>query len=160
MIAEPWARSPGVRVPPPLIYAAAGLVAWYLNTRLGFTIDGSGAGLIQRVLGWLFTAAGVALVAGGLRTLSVSHTTFDPNGHAANLVVSGPYRWTRNPIYLGFSATFFGITLLVNSGWMIVLLPIVMMIMSGAVIRREELHLSAVFGADYVQYARRVRRWL
>lgn len=154
------ADGPGVRVPPPAIFVIAGLLAWLLHTRLSFTIDGRGAGLAQRLLGGAAVAAGVAVVVWAGLTLTRSHTTLHPNHAASRLVTTGPYAITRNPIYLGFTATFLGIALIANSGWMVLLLPVVMIVVASFVIAREEQHLRGRFGGDFDTYARRVRRWL
>lgn len=151
---------PGVRIPPPAIFVIGGLLAWGLHTRLAFTIDGSGAGLVQQVLGAIAVVSGLASVIWAGVTLTRSHTTLHPNHAASHLVTSGPYARTRNPIYLGFTAMFLGIALIVNSGWMIVLLPLVMIVVVALAITREERHLQSRFGAEFETYARRVRRWL
>lgn len=154
------AEGPGVRVPPPAIFVIAGLLAWGLHTRLAFTIDGSGAGIVQRSLGAIAAALGLALIVWAGVTLTRSHTTVHPNHAASHLVTTGPYAKTRNPIYLGLSAMFLGVALVVNSGWMIVLLPLAMMVVAAGVIAREERHLQGKFGGAFHGYAERVRRWL
>lgn len=153
-------EGPGVRVPPPAIFVIAGLLAWGLHTRLIFTIDGRGAGIVQRSLGAILVMAGLAFIVWAGATLARSHTTLHPNHAASHLVTKGPYAKTRNPIYLGLTAMFLGVALIVNSGWMIVLLPLVMLVVATMVIAREERHLQSRFGVDFDAYARRVRRWL
>lgn len=154
------AEGPGVRVPPPVIFVIGGLLAWGLHTRLAFTIDGSGAGIVQRSLGALAAVSGLALIVWAGVTLTRWHTTIHPNHAASHLVTTGPYAKTRNPIYLGFTAMFLGIALIVNSGWMIVLLPLVMMVVATGVIAREERYLRSRFGGEFQTYAGQVRRWL
>ena len=154
------ADGPGVRVPPPAIFAIAGLLAWGLHTRLAFTIDGGGAGLVQQSLGAIAVAAGLAVIVWAGITLTRSHTTLRPDHAASHLVTTGPYAMTRNPIYLGLTIAFLGVALIVNSGWMIVLLPFVMIVVAAFVIAREERHLQDKFGGAFETYARRVRRWL
>ena len=154
------ADGPGVRVPPPAIYMIAGLLAWALHTRLAFTIDGSGAGVVQQSLGGIAVAAGLSLIVWAGVTLTRSHTTLHPNHAASHLVTTGPYAITRNPIYLGLTAAFLGVALIVNSGWMIVLLPFVMLGVAAFVIAREERHLQDKFDGAFDTYTRRVRRWL
>ena len=154
------ADGPGVRVPPPAIFVIAGLVAWGLQSQLVFTIDGSGAGLAQRSIGALVLAAGVSGIVWAGMTLARAHTTLHPNHAASHLVITGPYGITRNPIYLGFAAMFVGIALIVNSGWMILLLPFALLAVAALAITREESHLQRKFGDDFDTYARRVRRWL
>jgi protein-S-isoprenylcysteine O-methyltransferase Ste14 len=76
------------------------------------------------------------------------------------MVVEGPYRVTRNPIYLAFTLLYAGITVLVNALWAALLLPFVLAIMRRGVIDREERYLERRFGDDYLRYKARVRRWI
>jgi protein-S-isoprenylcysteine O-methyltransferase Ste14 len=83
-----------------------------------------------------------------------------PNRPASTLVTHGPFRLSRNPMYLGLSLVYLGVTLLVNSVWPLLLLPLVIAILQPTVIRLEERYLGARFGTAYDEYCRRVRRWL
>ncbi len=76
------------------------------------------------------------------------------------LVVGGPFRFTRNPMYLGTTLLYIGIAILAQALWALVLLPFVLMIVQRGVIEREERYLEGKFGADYLRYKQRVRRWL
>jgi len=75
-------------------------------------------------------------------------------------VVQGPYRFTRNPMYVGLAALYAGVTLLVNSLWPLLLLPVVLVVIRWRVIAREEAYLERKFGDVYRTYTTRVRRWL
>ena len=70
-----------------------------------------------------------------------------------------PYRFTRNPMYLGLVFVTAGLALLANALWPLILLPVVIVILRRAVIDREERYLTAKFGEEYLQYKARVRRW-
>ena len=74
------------------------------------------------------------------------------------MAVGGPYRFTRNPMYLGLVFILAGLVLLANALWPLILLPVV--IVRRAVIDREERYLTAKFGEEYLRYLARVRRWL
>jgi len=76
------------------------------------------------------------------------------------IVRKGPYRFTRNPIYLGFSLLQLGIAIWVNSVWLLITLAGAMVLMNYAVIRKEEQYLERRFGSEYVDYKSTVRRWL
>ena len=89
-----------------------------------------------------------------------SHTTLIPNRRATTLVTAGPHRITRNPMYVSLVALYLGVTLLGNSWWPAVLLPIVVLVVDRAVIAREERYLAAAFPGEYAAYCARVRRWL
>jgi protein-S-isoprenylcysteine O-methyltransferase Ste14 len=153
-------RGPGVRFPPLLVYVAGFGAALLLNRELAFEIDGAGVSVPQAAIGAILTAGGIALVVWAIRTLVRSHTTFRPDRPARVLVTAGPYRFTRNPIYVGLTFVYLGAASLTNLAWPLVLLPVVLIAMSVAVIGREERHLSAIFGAEYDAYCRRVHRWL
>jgi protein-S-isoprenylcysteine O-methyltransferase Ste14 len=153
---------PGVRFPPPLIFVAtflAGLAAQRWITRLQ----------IPRVaaLPWLFAAVGWAMiaVAFGLfmwagQTFGRAGTSMLPFRPASRLVRSGPYRFTRNPMYVSLSVLYFGLALLFDLVWPLVLWPVAVAVLHHFVIRREERYLSSAFGQEYGAYRQAVRRWL
>jgi protein-S-isoprenylcysteine O-methyltransferase Ste14 len=89
-----------------------------------------------------------------------ARTTLDPHASAKQLVTSGIYHFTRNPIYLGFLLFVIGLPL--NSGlyWGIVLAPFYVFMMNRLIIQHEEAYLKRKFGKTYTGYASRVRRWI
>src|SRR5207253_2608083 len=100
----------------------------------------------------------LALMLAAFTTFARARTTIIPNQPANALVTNGPYRITRNPMYVSLAALYIGLSLLVNSWWPLVLLPVVLVIIDRAVIAREERYLTDAFPADYPAYQRRVRR--
>jgi len=74
--------------------------------------------------------------------------------------VHGPYRFTRTPMYVGWVIVHLGCVLLTNTVWPLVSLPVVLVLISRAVIAKEERYLAAKFGDAYRAYKARVRRWL
>jgi len=79
---------------------------------------------------------------------------------ASQLVILGPYRWSRNPMYVGFVAMYLGFALLMNSVWPLLLLPGVIIALEILVITREERYLRSIFGPEYEEYCRQVGRWV
>jgi protein-S-isoprenylcysteine O-methyltransferase Ste14 len=79
---------------------------------------------------------------------------------ASHVVESGPYRFSRNPMYVGSTVGYTGLALLFNLAWPVVLLPIVLIVLTVAVILREERYMHARFGPAYETYCARVPRWL
>lgn len=152
-------RGPAVSFPPPLLFVAALALAWWLNTRLTFEIDGAGVGRVQGAIGLGAVAGGLALMYLGIITFLRARTAIYPNQPARALVTTGPYRFSRNPMYLGLTAAYFGLSLLLNWAWPLVLLPFVLGGLSAFVIDREEKYLAATFGTAYKEYCRHVRRW-
>jgi len=114
----------------------------------------------RTLLGWLLAGAGVALAASAIVLFRRAGTSPVPIQPTTALVAQGPYRFTRNPMYVGLAALYAGIALLVNSLWPLVLLPVVLIAIRWWVIAREEAYLERKFGDAYRAYTRRVRRWL
>jgi len=96
----------------------------------------------------------------GLLTFKRMGTTLEPNGEATTLLTSGPFRWSRNPLYLSLAILLVGFGVKLDSVWMLVLAAVLVLLLDRLVIAREEVRLRAQFGEEYVVYARRVRRWL
>jgi len=88
------------------------------------------------------------------------HTTLDPHGSVSAVVTSGPYRFSRNPIYFGFLCTLIGLPLALGNVWGVVLSPLLMVSMYQLVIKHEEAYLEKKFKDVYTSYKSRVRRWL
>jgi protein-S-isoprenylcysteine O-methyltransferase Ste14 len=102
-----------------------------------------------------------ALIAGwGLMTFRKARTTTVPGERSAQLVTWGPYRFTRNPMYVGLTVAYLGEAGMLHHVWPVVLLPLVLAYVNWIVIPLEESRLSEVFGAEYAQYQARVRRWI
>jgi protein-S-isoprenylcysteine O-methyltransferase Ste14 len=87
-------------------------------------------------------------------------TTMRPDRAVSSLVVAGPYRWSRNPIYVSHVALVAGLGLAFGSVWMILLTPALAFLLQRLAIEREERHLSQRFGAEFDAYVARTRRWL
>jgi protein-S-isoprenylcysteine O-methyltransferase Ste14 len=155
-------ESPGVRFPPPTLFAAGFVLAWLLETRVARVrlVGGTASPLPLEVAGVLLGAAGLALVGWGLVTFRRARTGIYPTQSASRVVDAGPYRFTRNPMYVGMTLLYVGLALAANTAWPFVLLPAVLWALHALVIRREERYLRAAFGEAYDAYCRRVRRWL
>jgi len=153
-------RGPNVRIPPPLIFVVGWLVAWLLNRARPFAIDSSGTSAWQTAVGGLALVAGLTFMFWGIVTFAALGTPIVPTRPARVLVEHGPYRFTRNPIYLGMTLAYAGLAVLLNLAWPLLVLPGVLVLLVLMVVRREERHLGATFGDAYRAYRRRVRRWL
>jgi protein-S-isoprenylcysteine O-methyltransferase Ste14 len=147
----------GVIAPPPLIYAATLVLSLILHQRIPLP-------LIPRKIRWLL---GAPLIAGAtipalfaLRGMRKVGTNVNPEQPTTALVLEGPYRFTRNPIYLSMTLLYASIAVLANTLWPILLLPGVLFVMTRGVIEREEAYLERKFGQQYLTYKENVRRWL
>jgi protein-S-isoprenylcysteine O-methyltransferase Ste14 len=87
-------------------------------------------------------------------------TTVSTHKPVTALITSGIYRYTRNPIYVGWTLLYLGVAVIAGLGWSLVLAIPVWILMDYGVVRREEAYLERLFGGDYLEYKRRVRRWL
>ena len=111
-------------------------------------------------VGALLTLAAVALFIYAVRTFRAAGTPIPGNRPTTAIVRTGPYRFSRNPIYLAFSLFQLGLALWVNSLSLLLTLIPAIALMSYVVIPREERYLEARFPSEYVSYKASVRRWL
>lgn len=155
-MAEP-ADNPGVIAPPPLIYGAALLLALLFHRLQPMPIVGRTSALWP---GILLAALGVALAIWGRHALVSAGTNVNPYRPSTAIVDSGPYRFTRNPLYVSLTIMYVGLTLAFDTWWGFILLVPVLIVMHLGVIRREERYLEEKFGESYRRYRARVRRYL
>lgn len=149
----------GVFVPPPVVYATPLIVAMWLNGRWPWPIATT-VSITLLVGSVLFVAAGIALGLAGVITFREATTTILPAGRPTTAIVaSGPYAFTRNPMYCAMTLGYVGLSILLNSSWALSLLPAILITVDVFVIRREERYLRTKFGDDYRAYCARVRRW-
>jgi protein-S-isoprenylcysteine O-methyltransferase Ste14 len=87
-------------------------------------------------------------------------TNVRPDQPMLAIVTDGPFRFTRDPMYMATTGLYSAVTLLVNTLWPLVLLAPLLVLLDGGVVRREERYLEAKFGDPYRAYQARVRRWL
>jgi protein-S-isoprenylcysteine O-methyltransferase Ste14 len=148
---------PATLLPPPLVYPTGLLAAWLLNRFIPFGFD---AGEAAQPMAWGLVAFGLALAAWTAFTIWRHHTTVNPYKSVSHLVTSGPFMFSRNPIYLGDWLIYIGIALWLGTWWALPAAPVVWWLMRYHVISHEEAHLEAKFGRAYLDYKARVRRWL
>ena len=154
------ATGPGVPFPPPLLFIAGFLLARWLDTRLEFLIRGAGPSPGQTAIGLATAVAGLLLMLWGIATFVTARTAVMPMSPARFVVTGGPYRFTRNPMYIGLTLGYAGLAIALNMAWPFVTLPLVLLALRYFVIAREERYLREAFPAEYEAYVARVRRWL
>lgn len=115
---------------------------------------------LARPFGALIAIFAVTLFMWSIRTFRSAGTPVPGNQPTTTIVHVGPYRFSRNPIYLAFSLFQTGIALGVNDAWILITLLAAIAIISFVVIPREERYLEARFGEEYAMYKASVRRWL
>ena len=163
--------TPGVIAPPPLIYLGFLLLGW------GLAVLGATPEAVETDFGWLAASfdldlpvrrgLALTLIVGGLLLDGMAAGLFRRRGTAVEpwkpttvLINEGPYRFSRNPIYLGFAVTYVGLAIAMNSWVALLLLFPCLVVVDRFVIQREERYLAAKFGAAYDAYRLKVRRWL
>jgi len=151
------ADNPGVVAPPPLIFAGA-LVAGLLLNRLRPTPFLPRT--LSRLLGWPLVVTGLLLGLWGFREMRRAGTNVDPYHPTTAIVERGPYGFTRNPLYVGMTLIYSGISARANASLAALLLPAALHVVHYKVIKREERYLEEKFGEEYLRYKGRVRRWI
>jgi protein-S-isoprenylcysteine O-methyltransferase Ste14 len=142
---------------PPLIFLAsivAGLALHWAWPRPLLS------GMSARPLGIVFIAAAVLLFGYSAKLFRAAGTPVPARKPTTAIVKAGPYRISRNPIYLAFSLLQLGIAIWAGSWWLVLTLAGAVAILNAVVIPREERYLEAKFGAEYRAYKAAVRRWL
>lgn len=158
---DPESRMPEVAnlglVRPPLVYLAAIALGLVINALWPVPLAPRSIGT---PVGTLLTLVAVTLFLSAVRTFRRAGTPLPGNRPATTIVRTGPYRFSRNPIYLAFSLLQVGLAFWVNGlGLLITLVPAVAL-MSSLVIPREERYLEKRFPSEYLPYKASVRRWL
>ena len=147
----------GVIAPPPLIYAGPLVVGLLLNRVFPRPFLPAG---VARPLGMTLIGLSFLFWPPAIMAMRRRQTSVLPDVPTTAIVTDGPFRYSRNPIYLSFTLLYAGIASFRNALWAIALLPAVLRVMRQGVIEREERYLARKFGAEYVRYTRQVRRWM
>lgn len=149
--------TPNVIAPPPLIFLSGlilgGIITWFNP----FPIMPGGLGVL---LGNLLVLGGIAVIAIIFLQMRKAKTNIEPWKPTTKILDTGFYGYSRNPIYLGMVLIYLGVTCLANSIWFLPFLPFCLLIIHYGVILREEKYLEGKFGEDYLDYKKRVRRWI
>ena len=149
--------NPGVRVPPPLLLLAVILTGVGLQKLWAVRLtDWPG----WPVAGWALIGVGIAILVTCWVHFYRANTNIQPHRPSSTLIESGLYRRSRNPLYVAGLFLQVGIGLLLNNLWIVLLVAVSKFIFSRFIIAREEAYLERAFGEVYVNYTRKVRRWL
>ena len=147
----------GVVVPPPLIFVAFFLVGMGLQRYVPVPRLPIGTG---RVLSAVLMLSWLLLTTWSFRRFWASGTSVVPVRPTTALVIEGPYRFTRNPMYLGLLSLYVGVACWFGLVWPLLLAPVLVWVIGVSVIGREERYLTRKFGDEYRRYQAHVRRWL
>ncbi len=147
----------GVTIPPPLLYLVPLVLGLVIQKFRRVSILPN---QLARPLGALLLITGLVSNFWGVRTMRRAGTPLNPTRPVTHLVTSGPFRYSRNPLYTSMTLIYLGITNLVNTVWPLLFLPAILLTMRRRVIGREEQYLERKFGNEYLEYKRGVRRWI
>ncbi len=149
-----------LHVPVPWVFVLTYLLGVVLeHMHHGATISPTAA-LVSRTAGAVLFAVGAVIAGWGLVLFGKARTTTVPGKLSGKLVTWGPYRFTRNPMYVGLVLAYLGEAGLLKQIWPVVLLPFTVAYINWTVIPVEEAKLEEAFPKDYEQYRLQVRRWI
>lgn len=147
----------GVFVPPPLVYVAIFIAAMLLNRGKPFAFVATPS---TRAIGIALIVLAAALAVWSIGLFWRAGTSIVPIKASTAFVATGPYRFSRNPMYVSLLIAYTGAGFLSASFWPFLLLPVVIAVVGFVVIRPEERYMSERFGDAYAIYRSRVRRWI
>lgn len=147
----------GVIAPPPLLAAGLLLLGYGLDLARPLPLLPSPA---QYAVSAALILPAVVLVASGVWQFRRAGTHVEPYKPTTALVTGGPYRWSRNPLYVALALVHAGISMAVDSAWMMALILPFLLVIRYGVVAREERYLERKFGQTYLDYKSTVRRWL
>jgi len=146
-----------VKIHPPVLLLLHVLAVFLLNWLLPLS---TAVPKSLEWIGYILVFVGLGFAFSAVNQFGKMHTTLDPHGSVSAIVTSGPYRFSRNPIYFGFLCTLVGLPLALGNYWGAVLSPVFVVSMFQLVIKHEETYLEEKFNEEYTSYKSRVRRWL
>lgn len=149
---------PGLLLPPPVYLGVA--LALAVGLQLLLPLDWLKNIPFQIIAGTACCVLAAALPLWAMLRFRAANTHVEPHKPTTALVVIGPYRYTRNPIYLGFLLLALGLALIFANPWGLLILPLLWATLRFLVIRVEEAFLIGRFGRSYIDYQASVRRWI
>ena len=149
--------NPGVRVPPPILLIGVVLVGHGLQQVWALELPNWSG---WSVAAWAILSGGAAILIAGWNHFYRAKTNILHHRPSSSLIQSGLYSVSRNPIYVSGLLLQLGIALLMNNGWIVLLVPVSKLVFDRYVIAREEAYLERAYGEVYLDYTRTVRRWL
>jgi protein-S-isoprenylcysteine O-methyltransferase Ste14 len=152
-------RGARVRLPPPLVYLLS-IVVGFIVQYAGLPLRLGGPPAVRIAAGAVVTLAGILLGGSAFGLFRKSGQDPAPWKPTPSLVFDGPYRITRNPMYVGMTAVQVGVGLLADNLWVVALAAASLLTVHVSAVRPEEKYLTEKFGAQYEEYLRRVRRYL
>lgn len=151
---------PNVILFPPAIFALVLGTAVLLGWLMPVAVLPGAYSTLALILGLPVCCLSAAIALSGILAFRRAGTNIEPHKPSLVLVGDGPYRFTRNPMYLGLILLLLGLSLVFSLDWGIPLTPVLWLVLHHGVVLREEVYLTAKFGEPYREYLDRTRRWL
>jgi len=145
---------------PPMLLVATLIGGYLLHSYLPIGWPPEDVTNTMRYGGYLLVAIALLLDVWTFQTLRRNNTTILPNKAASQLATDGPFRVSRNPIYLGNVIITLGVGFILGSRWFLLLAALLYVLLSNLAIKREEEHLEANFPEQWAEYSSKVRRWI
>ena len=146
-------------IPPPVYFLAClivGSVLQYVHPlRLGPYSFRAGA-----IAGVIVLALAATMGMSAALLMMRRRTPIEPWKDPVHLVTSGPFRVSRNPLYLTLTMVLIAVSIIANSIWLLIAGAVLLLLLDRVIVRREERVLHQVFGDEYRSYKSRVRRWI
>lgn len=149
-----------LKVPVPWVFVLGYLTGLALQLSRPHVVPSRGPNGVSVVIGAGLFALGTVIAGWGLTLFHGASTTTVPGQASRLLVTRGPYRLTRNPMYVGLTLAYLGEAALLRQIWPLAVLPLVLAYLQWMVIPLEETKLLETFGEEYETYRGRVRRWI
>ena len=149
-----------VAIKPPLMFLGALALGCLLTLVIPIGPGLGSANGLALTVGLIFVVIGFTLAAFSVRAFHRAGTSVVPGQASAALVTYGPYKITRNPIYIGFVLVYFGLAIVLTSVWVLLLLIPTLIVLQRGVVEPEEAYLERAFGDAYRKYKAQVPRWL
>ena len=151
------ADNPGVIVMPPFLYLGVFVTAlvanWFVPLPMTTTF-------VALTFGLCLSVVAIGIARWGRRTMTAAGTNVRPTRPATTIVTAGPFRFSRNPLYVALTLLYLGLTTAVNTWWGLILLAPLLLVMHVGVVLREERYLDRKFGESYRAYRSKVRRYV
>ena len=151
--------NPGIHLPPPFIYAIVFFIAMLVQNYIPISssyLETKAVQIAARVFIFISPFISLTAIIQFIRT----KTTVMPFKPASSLQTTGVYSFTRNPMYLGLLSLYIGLSLMFINWWDIIFIPVIIILINTLVIKNEEKYLERTFGQTYLDYKKKVGRWL
>jgi protein-S-isoprenylcysteine O-methyltransferase Ste14 len=149
----------GIFVPPPFFYFGLFFLSFLIQKKEPID-DSFLCTRPARIAGIMMIASGALLFLPAVALFIRRRTAILPVKPARELQTSGPYRISRNPMYVGLLGIYAGLAMCYGNWWTVLMIPVLVLIIRQYFIRREETYLERKFGQRYEEYCKRVRRWV